>query len=84
MRYAVFAILLSVALARASDPQADQRLAADRAEVLAYRYRILARLRPVVPTLALLGLMADGPVLAQQALNWAADDGGRVRRACAA
>jgi hypothetical protein len=49
------------------------------AEVLAYRYRILARLRPVVPTLAVLGLlMADGPVLAQQALNWAADDGSRV------
>jgi hypothetical protein len=32
-----------------------------------------------VPTLAVLGLlMADGPVLAQQALNWAADDGSRV------
>jgi len=44
MRYAVFAILLSVALARASDPPADQRLAADRAKIDAVDRRVVALL----------------------------------------
>jgi len=44
MRYAVFAILASVALARASDPQADQRLAADRAKIDAVDRRVVALL----------------------------------------
>jgi len=44
MRYAVFAILTSVALARASDPQTDQRLAADRAKIDAVDRRVVALL----------------------------------------
>jgi chorismate mutase/prephenate dehydratase len=44
MRYAVFAILLGAALARASGPQADQRLAAERAKIDAVDRRVVALL----------------------------------------
>ena len=44
MRYAVLAILLGVALARASGPRADQRLAAERAKIDAVDRRVVALL----------------------------------------
>ena len=44
MRYAVFAILLGVALARASGRQTDLRLAAERAKIDAVDRRVVALL----------------------------------------
>ena len=44
MRYAVFAILLSGALTRASGPPADQRLAVERSKIDAVDRRVVALL----------------------------------------